>query len=826
MKSLLSLLIIFISVIHLLTAQDLIHQLESYRNAYHLEKVYVNHDKPYYLPGETIWGKVFLVDGVTHLNFDAEPLIYVDWISPHGNILNTYHIKIKNGTAALSIDTNPKDSVGTYTLRAYSLYQRNFDPKYIFQKEIQIIDFSNLEGDTDTIGKPRDFEVQFFPEGGYLIQELESHVAFKALNDLGENVTIRGMIVDDEGQKIADLKTWHEGMGRFRLRPEAGQSYTAIVHGYGQEKRFELPEPLPNGYQLEINTLREQEIVIKVNSNLPEGLQNTQLIGHVRGQLFFHHVFDEQEDQTLLLKKEKLYNGLLHFTLFDAKSRPTCERLVFNTNPRETTIVNIDLEAQTIKQRSPIKGSISTLQNGIPTPVQASMSIFLKDPFVEQNNELNIQNYLWLQSDLKGKVSNIGSYFVENNRRSRTLLDLLLMTHGWRRFNWQDIQNNDLPTLIYPAEEHFSIVGKATKTNSDQAVKADITFFILDVDNFSGISYTTNQDGVFSFSGFDFMDTTEIMIQSNIHNPRKAKKQKEDVIQRKGNTYLDLELLHMEAFPFSDSSSLTLSSQSEITTAHDDQSHQLLQQSYTKEKDLWSIDLEEVIVKSTISPGTEREFKIKKRYKELGFFYRSSTQKFVVEDWQLDQFKFQNIFQMIQNIVPRASVIMENGQPIVVWGNVSERNKMLISIDGRVVPPSFLTTIDPRDIAFIDRTDTPQFDDWAARQRYNATGPLILLVSKDPSKIKKPTPGVLHFAHPGYYQARTFYSPSYPNTKEKASDPDFRTTLLWNPMIETRGETIDFSCYSGDLPGEYVVWVEGISEKGVPFVGSKVFKVE
>ncbi len=150
--------------------------LTNYLESFHTEKVYVSHDKPGYAPGETIWCKVFMLDGATHRAFAATPVVYLDWISPGGTILKTFTLQTKGGNASLDIVTTSKDTTGSYTLRAYTRYQRNFEPEYLFQKPIRLLD---LRGDQDTeVDTAKDFSLQFFPEGGHLIAGMENTIAF------------------------------------------------------------------------------------------------------------------------------------------------------------------------------------------------------------------------------------------------------------------------------------------------------------------------------------------------------------------------------------------------------------------------------------------------------------------------------------------------------------------------------------------------------------------------------------------------------------------------------------------------------------------------
>ena len=63
---------------------------------------------------------------------------------------------------------------------------------------------------------------------------------------------------------------------------------------------------------------------------------------------------------------------------------------------------------------------------------------------------------------------------------------------------------------------------------------------------------------------------------------------------------------------------------------------------------------------------------------------------------------------------------------------------------------------------------------------------------------------------------RYFYMPAYEGKDVKLSGkPDFRHTLLWIPSLQSNGQreiTVPF--YTSDLPGDYVITVEGIGRGG------------
>jgi hypothetical protein len=78
----------------------------------------------------------------------------------------------------------------------------------------------------------------------------------------------------------------------------------------------------------------------------------------------------------------------------------------------------------------------------------------------------------------------------------------------------------------------------------------------------------------------------------------------------------------------------------------------------------------------------------------------------------------------------------------------------------------------------------------------------------------------------GFQVPTTFYSPKYGLTVPKDLDKkDNRITLHWDPQLRvpSNGERVIF--WANDIPSNYRVIVEGITENGDPFFGTKVFGV-
>ncbi|MGE0589463.1 MAG: carboxypeptidase-like regulatory domain-containing protein [Cyclobacteriaceae bacterium] len=90
------------------------------------EKIYLHTDKPYYYQGEPLWF-------VAHVNY-AEPILkdslsrvlYVDLISPDRRIVQSKTLNINEGTARGDFILSDSLSSGTYYLRSYTNWSRNY----------------------------------------------------------------------------------------------------------------------------------------------------------------------------------------------------------------------------------------------------------------------------------------------------------------------------------------------------------------------------------------------------------------------------------------------------------------------------------------------------------------------------------------------------------------------------------------------------------------------------------------------------------------------------------------------------------------------------
>lgn len=107
-----------------------------------LEKVYLQTDKAFYYPGDTIWFKAYLKYSSLRYRDSLSTVLYVDLMSPTGEVLTTAVSRIKEGQAWGDIAIASNVTSGDFYLRAYTNWMRNFN-EFMFQP-VPILSLGNF----------------------------------------------------------------------------------------------------------------------------------------------------------------------------------------------------------------------------------------------------------------------------------------------------------------------------------------------------------------------------------------------------------------------------------------------------------------------------------------------------------------------------------------------------------------------------------------------------------------------------------------------------------------------------------------------------------
>lgn len=628
-------------------------------------------------------------------------------------------------------------------------------------------------------------DIQFFPEGGPLIEGLPSKIGIKAINAKGLGENVKGVIVDQNDSELLKFETTHLGMGAFFLNPELGKTYSAKVRlASGIEKTIPLPKIERSGYTIAINNLDSAKVGIKVMMS-PDLLNKGELnlVTHHNGGVYFvSKIPTGKQIVSLTVAKKELLSGITQFTLFNSDHIPVSERIIFINNNND----KIDLNLQNLKPsyNKREKVALSFDAKNSEKAVEGSFSIAVTNTDVvkpDLANESHILTQLLLTSDLSGYIEQPNYYFLANDVNTQIALDNLLLTQGWRKINWQQLNANQIPPLKFQEEKILKVSGTITR-GGKPVPNGKVSLFSSSGGIFA-IDTLTNEKGEFNFDRIFFTDSAKFVVQARTQKDNK-------------NVRIDLDIVPKQIVTTNKNTGDVEINVNESMTTYLKQSELYFDEQYKKGFLNKTIILKEVNV-----IGTKKQIQNSSNLNGAGNADAVFTEK-----------DFQYSFSVSQFLMGRvAGVIVRNGMAFMTRGN---QGPMSIFMDGINMGEGFL--LDNVIIQDIEAIEVLKNINNTAIYGSNGSNGILLITTKrggSTENYNRYAPGIVTYNPKGYYNIRQFYSPQYDvNPDEK---PDFRTTVYWNPHVvsDTSGKAV-FEYFNTDQAGKYRIVIEGIDNLG------------
>jgi len=765
--------------------RSIVFKLETYTNWYPQQKVYLHFDKEKYTVDEKVWFKASLVDAHTHKPDHSSVNLYVELINPLGYVVQTKLVRMENGYG--HGDFSFRDTVpdGIYKIRAFTNYMQNFGANFFFTKDIYISNpfftsYATREGVKTVkrsykknIKKQSRYDVSFLPEGGYLLSNVPNRVAFKAINELGTGIEIEGVLKDEKNNIILNFSDSHKGMGCFEFIPETGNKYTAVVSAEGmKETSFPLPKLLDMGINLRVEKLKEN-LKVSIVTNITRGNYppNTTyfLVGHTRGKPVYTAETDltDTTSHTIYIPLKTLPSGILHLTLFNYKPAAVSERLVF-VNNQDHLRINILPDKSLAGKREKINLALHVKDaSGLPVESEFSLSVAESKTAVTSGNLLS---YLLLTSDLKGYIEDPDYYFTEHTLQKEHHLDLLMLSQGWRRFDWNVVILNEKIPLRYHKEKGIEITGRITREFFNIPLR-DIPVTLTIMDQYNDV-FTTRSDlkGRYSYTDLYYEDTVSVRIEARRESGRK-------------NLVIIVDGREQE--------------QVKDMIYRTDQ--------YLKKPGPMG--------KYAVIEEPEDEDPFKELNTRINRIH-SEPKDVIIIDERMSS--YQNVAQILQGRIPGVNV---TGNKVVIRGvnTLYGSTDPLFLVDGIPVDGPYALSMNPVDIERIEVLKGPDAAIYGVR---GANGVIAIYTKRGKFMIK----GQLDFKMLGYAIPSEFYSPKYTSPSFDPFEDD-RRTLLWVPSLNTDSEgKAEISFFSSDIPSKYVITAEGISQSGE--AGSGLLQIE
>ncbi|WP_430931281.1 hypothetical protein [Saccharicrinis sp. 156] len=630
-------------------------------------------------------------------------------------------------------------------------------------------------------------DVQLLPEGGNLVDGLMQIVAFRSVDDRGRPIEISGEITDAKGKSVTEFSTSHQGMGKFMMIPQKGEKYKFIIKSpldYAHE--IEFPEVMGKGFALSYMGSRGGHAFFKVAKNF-KGSEEVTAVWQMDGFVLGTKSIYLENENTFSFAKKDLPNGIAKITLFDKGGAPFAERLIF-IEASQKPIVDIKLNHKNYHTRSKGVIKLETL-TADSLPVDANLSVLVThiDKGINPLTPIpDIRDYTLFKSELSGQVYRPAQYFDKETdaKLIEYRADLVMLTHGWRKYNWY----YELCHKLEPQYEYYNYDFYRGVVTKGKSVVPHAPVEVLSFGKGITMSESkADENGRFyvnpQFS--EKVSPTLIISAARKNEFSRVKLTMEDRELEIRDSVV--QLFYDELLPHVHHRNVDLYKKpGEIDTLFK----------------LWDTKyIAEIFV-----VGSQTGNRITETLKS---YSAGSTHLLTEEDFGDEILDMESMIYQLG-----AGLMVENDQVVNTSGGQLASIPIVLNgvqlRDATFTEIAYLSSDMIEGIAFVKGSVVSAELDSGGQD-----GALMLWTLKgknvkvaDKEKRNKFTSG-------RYGRVCKYYSPKYSNNKQKYSPvPDNRITVLWDNTVKTDSlgrATIEF--YNGDVKGNYLVNIQGISKK-------------
>ncbi|HCL04807.1 MAG TPA: hypothetical protein DHW64_02075 [Chitinophagaceae bacterium] len=764
--------------------------MDAHANLFPKEKIHIHFDKQLYNQEETIWYKLYLM--TDNIPSPLSRNVYVDWYDWEGKMLRQTVGPLFQSTTKGSFDI-PAGYKGEFVrVKAYTRWMLNDDTSFLYQKDI-LVNKRDKPVKKQVVSRTK---LELFPEGGAIVEGLEEKIAFKASNQFGIPVMIKGALLNDKNTVLDSMRVLHDGMGTFSLRAIPGEKYrvdwtdengvkgSTAVSGIRQE-----------GVSLSIQGTNDKALIkVQRSANVDDNSKQLFLLVHMNERPIYK-VQLKMTEKTVIntaVPIDEMQTGILQFSLFTNNWTPLEERILFVNNRLHEFNARVNPGIIDLKKRGK-----NVVEIFVSDTAATNMSVSITDAELAGPEQHSIFSDFLLNNQLRGYIHNPAFYLKSDADSVTRRLDLVMLTNGWRRFDWDKIKAAKEPVLQYQPETDFmklqgKVYGMETIKN---AGPAQLNLVLSNKDSSVNMYFVPVQkDGTFEEPNVFFFDTARVYYNLNDNNKtagRVTQVQLSNGLLKKqpGSTTRIDQQPYLQAL----SDSLALA-----------RLNMFLLEEEKLRKSMASTTLQEVVVQAK----TKNPMQIIDEKYASGLFSGGDAYSFDLTSDRTAMGAF-NVLTYLQGKVAGLQISGSGSQMSLSWRGGTPSlylNEMISNVD-------MVQSIPVSDIAYIKVMRPPFFGAGGG----GADGAIAIYTKKggdakrnDPSKKGMETTILA-----GYSRFREFYNPSY--EKDAASyDADTRSTLYWNPYIMTNKKTPRFRVefYNNDFSKKLLLVLEGMNADG------------
>ncbi len=652
-----------------------------------------------------------------------------------------------------------------------------------------------------------DFSAKFMPEGGNLIADIEQVIAFKAVGIDGRAIDVEGIVQTKSGDLVSPIRSEHCGMGKFTIKAKVGETYIATLSTKdGVSRSFTIPEAKPSGCVINLTPDVANRLLLQVYTT--EGYPRENLVAVVQSRGIVNYIVEDLS-HALRIPLEKLRSGVAQVSIVDKITRTVvAQRLFFVRGTAAVATITPSVKKFAPRELVQVDFAVKNSE-GKAVKGDFVVSVTDADLLKEDKNADDIFSYMLLNSELKGYIENPKYYFESDDAKHNGHLDLVMLTHGWRRYDINSILAGKKPRITQPFEKEQSISG-GVKSTVGKTRNTSVMIF-RNRKEYLGV-HDLNRTNKFFITGVDSPDTTVYILQAlNKNGSSERVRIKVDPQVYPIAPTIAREVFHKKTF-------------SSLTEEYMVRS----KQSYFEDGGMPVIDIDAVEIVAR---------------RNVTYDYSSSLNDFNTVSGDMTRFvsifdalqRFRNLEIEGNNVYVRSTrggmespvkVSQDSGSAgdgdgedsggseiVAVEIDMGDKHELMpaVYVNGTQMDMAVIDAYPMSEVISVSYLD--KFESMAAGMG-SETGAIILHVKDINAREKFLINSMAEVVVPGYASPVEFYAPDY-SVKNDKSKKDNRTTIAWVPSLQSNSlGDASVTFWTADRQSDYRVLIEGITSEG------------
>jgi hypothetical protein len=343
--------------------------------------------------------------------------------------------------------------------------------------------------------------VKFYPEGGALVNNIQSNVGWEVTDYKGKPIKANGILYQDK-KVIGNITTNSYGINRFLLKPAAGHRYYVKLVGINRKDTlYALPTALHDSPVLTIaNAVVNDTLTAIVKTNYPQKLY---IIGHDYRDIFFSSpIYVDAREKRVKILLNDLPKGLTQITLIDSLGRPYAERLIFAHFDKKSKMeILTDSATYHARQKVTVKIKMNDFKSKLDSGLVSIACV--QQNRLDIKNQKDIESYFYLHANLANLP--LKENYLGEQKFDRQFLEDILLIKGWTKYKWLDMIN---PPVADTAKfEDVFFKGNVTKKKKPVSKSLALMSF-----GNTKRPISTNEKGEFELSYNDLITTPDMWV--------------------------------------------------------------------------------------------------------------------------------------------------------------------------------------------------------------------------------------------------------------------------------------------------------------------------